>query len=46
MRSAQLRQRPTYRPECRGQEDHEALQHSGLVEENIPRVEAFEALEA
>ena len=46
MRTAQLRQGPTYGPECGREEDHEALQHPGLVEENIPRTEAFEALEA
>jgi hypothetical protein len=43
---AQLGQRSTYWPECCCEEDHEALQHPGLVEENIPRTEAFEALEA
>jgi hypothetical protein len=45
MRMAQLRQRSTYGPECCCEEDYEALQYPGLVEENIPRIEAFEALE-
>jgi hypothetical protein len=46
MRIAQLGQRSTYGPECCCEEDYEALQHPGLVEENIQRIEALEALEA
>ena len=40
---AQLCKRSTYRTECRCQEDYEALQHSGLVEEDIQRIEVAEA---
>jgi hypothetical protein len=43
---SQLRQRSTHRPECRRQEDHEALQHPRLVQEDVSRAEASEALEA
>lgn len=43
---AQLGEGSTNGPECRGEEDYEAVQHAGLVEADIQGVEAAEALEA
>ena len=44
--ATQLGQRPAHQPECRHQEDHEALQHPGARQENLQRTEAAKTLEA
>ena len=43
---AQLCQRSTYWAKCSREENHEAFQHPGPFQENIPRIEAVEAFEA
>ena len=40
----QLCERSAHRPICGGQEDHEAVQHSGIVKEDVQRAKALEAL--
>lgn len=37
---------PTYWTSGGREEDHEALQHTGSSQANVPRAQAFEALEA
>jgi hypothetical protein len=44
--SRQLGKGPAHQPGRGHQEDYEAIQHPGLVEAHIPRVEASEAFEA